>query len=1720
MANIGNLSFGIGGDDKELRKILDDRKKDAIELQKLLSSFNLGNKKPNTQLTETVRNQEKLNRLEQSNLRLQETRDRVAANSLISQQRVNQAAQRTNAIQLQNLRLDNDRIASEQRVRTEAERTEAVRRRSAAEIARLEQDRRNRERIDNQRLLTEIQRTEAARRRAALVGVQGNNSMATSMGLVNRTLFNQRVLLSDLSKQLGIYFSIYQVGAFIKELAMVSGEFEKQRLSLAAILQNKVAADKIFGQIRDLAVYSPFNFSELTNYAKQLSAFSIPANELFDTMKRLADVSAGLGVDMNRIILAYGQVRSAAVLRGQELRQFTEAGIPLVDELAKKFRELNGQAISTGDVFDKISNREVPFQMIKDIFEEMTNEGGKFYKMQEIQATSLSGMISNLRDAYDIMLDSIGSANSETLKGAVSSLVEIMDNWQKYWNILKTIIAAYGTYRATLLVVSAVEKANLAVRKEAMIIMRQNIAQNVAFSKAQVASAARTEVLTKKLNGLKAALAFNPAALFVSGLTIAIGLIASYVSHQNQLEEKLFDTIIAINDESRSVNNLINRLKELSSTTDENSKENIERLKILNKLSETEPDVARAIKDHATNLDELTKAQERYNSAVSIRKFATYAANEDKGMFSDNLIESLTNFNKAQNKSDMAAAKLVKGYNQIEEALSRWKHESVNVTGAMDNLSDATISELNKITSSSDSFIEKILKIRKLVSSTPAGSERVAMHRLKDLMDEGDFASYVRFNNELKKATAEADSNINAFVEDVEGYLKVNNLNINENEKSVRELVKSWKELGDEAQKKILLKLGIEWEGKAEADSDLSAWQERMDKALGTTIKIKADSNLNDVMEEMGKKYKELKTRMDSQKPILIKYKYDFENNVFPNPKSISPVIKQISESFQADKKDVDNLGNAATEVGKKLTDLYTPKDKGGNKKDKVVDGLKKQVELIKDARKQYLELQKVMSKQDAYDKLKTVPEYENVKQENITDDGYISFIREQLDKIKGRNTDAAKEVRIVWNKELGEIQIKKISDDAQKGIAQIEKTLSNHKEKYKLYNQLFELTGDKGQAAKLAFGDSSAAVTTYIDAMKEQLKGMSGGGIYEDLLKVDPKTLTEPVRKMVDDIRQAIQEEDFTFKVDMAKVVSDYATTEEKITAIHNKYESEREKVRNSTDPTLDQDKVIERLDMAESDAVAKLQEELWQLTPFYRQLFGDLSDISYRHLKKMAEDAKEMVMLIATEKKDPDDPNSQLKYGKYDRREKLVGYFKPDEEGNVTKTVINLKEYDRVIGKIASIHKELRNQNPFDSLLRSFDSYKINEGTDQEKEMPMLDIIASKAKDLNVIVQELSGGFGDMFDALGNDSAADATQFIGEMVGAASNVAMGIASGNPVQVISGIVGGISSIAKNHDKKLDRAIEKSKIKVKGLQNAYSELEMVVSRQLGSITQSQAEQQIKNLEQQKRELQSQIRNEKDKKKSDKGAIADYEKQIIDLNDKIRYFYEDLAGEQFGIKIQEWAKSISDALVDAWSKGEDAAKAFDNTVADIMKNVFKSVMQKEYVEKSMNTLRNLMFGSDGRGGVLGDGKLDNRDLSQIVNELANMKKNLGQWQTAWDDIVKAAKEAGINLLENTSEDTLSKGIAGVTEDTANLLASYINAMRADLSMQLSFVGRILANTESYNNYFALMQADIMLIQMNTLRTANNTDRLVELSEVTYSILRNASISGSGVKFNIN
>lgn len=318
--------------------------------------------------------------------------------------------------------------------------------------------------ISQQQLAREVAKTALAEEKVTTQQEKTNREREKGNRLVGET--NQKVgEQSRIMKQLvglaGTYFSVQGVRSFLSELIKITGEFEVQKMAMTSMLQSSEAADNIFNAYRQLALESPYTFQDFTKFGKQLLAFNIPAEDLVDTTKRLADVAAGLGVDMGRIILAYGQIKSAGVLKGTELRQLTEAGVPILDSLAKQIEETTGKTVRLAEVFQMISKKQIPFEMVEKAFREMTDEGGKFYNMQEVLVETLQGKIGKLRDVWQQTLYDMGSTSdlNAFLKGTIDWATKMVGNLDKIGKILLPIVSSIGAYGSSLLIVRGVQEA-------------------------------------------------------------------------------------------------------------------------------------------------------------------------------------------------------------------------------------------------------------------------------------------------------------------------------------------------------------------------------------------------------------------------------------------------------------------------------------------------------------------------------------------------------------------------------------------------------------------------------------------------------------------------------------------------------------------------------------------------------------------------------------------------------------------------------------------------------------------------------------------------------------------------------------------------------------------------------------------------------------------------------------------------------------------------------------------------------------------------------------------------------------------------------------------------------------------------------------------------------------------------------------------------------------
>ena len=461
----------------------------------------------------------------------------------------------------------------------------------------------------------------------------------------NTALSESHSRLGTLIKSTVAYFSLRQVTNFLRNIRAVTAEFEMQRVALGGIIQDSDKASELFKQIKAAAIKSPFEIKDLVSYTKQLSAYRIETDQLFETTQRLADVSSGLGVDMGRIILAYGQVRAASVLRGQELRQFTEAGIPLVELLAEKFSQLSGRMVNTAEVFDLISKRAVSFKMIKEIFEDMTNAGGMFYKMQEKQAETLQGKWMNLKDSVSIMYDEIGNTKDihTAMEWMLSFTTALMNNWRTVGKVLGGVIASMTAYKIavtnTTIAINAQTAANaiaqkmewsrqIGMSKTISLIFGETAARKIqiALMRTYVAvktkEVAATNLFTKAFYKMTSALLKNPYALAIAGIT-ALGYgLYQLMTNANKAKisvddfEKSLESFKQSKSHAKDIDDLCAAYDELNKKTDKTAEEQKKLERITKDLAKAYPSAVAGVDAQTGALKINTKAIKSNNEAV------------------------------------------------------------------------------------------------------------------------------------------------------------------------------------------------------------------------------------------------------------------------------------------------------------------------------------------------------------------------------------------------------------------------------------------------------------------------------------------------------------------------------------------------------------------------------------------------------------------------------------------------------------------------------------------------------------------------------------------------------------------------------------------------------------------------------------------------------------------------------------------------------------------------------------------------------------------------------------------------------------------------------------------------------------------------------------------------------------------------------------------------
>lgn len=1676
---------------------------------------------------------------------------------------------------------------------------------------------------------------------------------------MNGAMNSQLSIVGQLRNEfLGLY-SIYAAQNFLRAVVDIGGELENQKIAMASILQDEGKATTIFNQIKKLAVASPFGVMDLNQYAKQLSAYSIPYNELYDTMKRLADISAGVGVDMGRIILAYGQIKAAKFLKGTELRQLTEANIPMVDKLAERFSKLEGRIVSAGEVLDMISKKKVTFEDVKDVLWELTDDGGMFNNMQEVLSESVKSKWKNLADAIDIMLGDIAESMGSTLKWTAESLTTLAQNWKEIVPFITAATAAFGTYRVAVYAGSramgvanaTLIKGTLAAKQKtaADLVMASNYRTLTAAEKGLIASrnamttaewralavsgalnkeqalrlitlgkikSGQAGHITQLLNISKAELQvamsagkarvamtmlsygakqvwtafkglFNPYMYLFAGLFAITELWYKSGQKADEMNERISELTTRAQDGFKNLTKEAQKFADVDpfKANDASLISSIEEMKTalkdyspvwadtFNETFKTD-DEGNTVKSLAEQYillrNALNDTKEAYRLLNAIKGTSEHANEATDGYFDDSFLENINDYIDAEERVNKIIGRMSGSYIEYSTAMQKViaKHGDFAKAASGKPLKEQlsilkeypkALASLNNELPFTGGYRDDIFQLRKAWKN----SKRIYMEDV--LPDMKDFLS--GYKSRLKAAGWDLENlsdaqkiaiglDISSFFDTFEKMPKY--MRDFFNEKTLEE--------------EFNIKINAEYTEASQSFSDLQKkLNEATDGQFEAQIKVSTDSEK--IIEGIQKGYKEAKEATNQLKPVLIKAGIDLSGIGAIDLSKLPDWQKQIVSDY---KKDFDTMQageKGAKEIGFSLTDPN--KDK--SKKDAFAERLKERVNLLKEAYSEYKKWTGIVGKGEAASKVKESGNFDSLfkGKEPVN----IANYRDELNKILNQLDDKTEERRVLKvsiRKVIWDIDANAMKEASDKATKELERYVSDVSKKWDIYKQLINAGASKKDASTYAFGfltDYENEAQYLIDTVQKKLKEKAvdlpftlSDDEAESILGGEDSPLYKQFFKVWKDAKEAFEKDKVSIALDDTKVIANARSTIEKIRILSEQYASKTGLSVGKNGELVGDTSGLNNVQKAYLDEYNKklieLKSTLLQLLPEWEKIFGDKEQRSFSDLKEAERIAREIKN------------NAKVSYDSDGKPNGFTSFFTKDD-GSIENVKGAYSLLDKLIKAIPQLQDAQLAVNPFKTLAKNVkELFTSEKDSDKlEKEIGRLGESAAESADL---VGNFAGQMSSMFDALGNEGMADTMGNVQDAMSSISNIGQGFAKGGIVGGIAAAAGEavnwIGKIAQAHDKKLDKAIEKSKLRAQQLQYIYEQIDGILERFLGSGTElklvdaendrtrlNQLNNQIgaiRNkgkinifdlmslqkykqeagklqkrvsaydeggaygyqralMQEQLSELEKQRQAEIDKKKTDDSKVADYENQIAEMKQQIKDFAEETAESLYGINLKDWASQLGDALYEAWQKGEDGAEAFKNKVADIMGDVMNSILKISILEPAMQQLQKMLFGEDGMSGYFGkDFSLDEKELESIADYLMGVSEKTDDYYSMLDKLNNyMEKKYGVSMKEEEEDSGsgLSKGIQNVTENTANLLASYINAIRADVSVKREYVRRLVE--ELFPAYNVIAQAQLQQLTMIQINTAKNVEFVEEIRDILHR-----NINGVN-KFNI-
>lgn len=1509
------------------------------------------------------------------------------------------------------------------------------------------------QKVADQQAMAETRRANATNESNARIERQNRKAEASerrkrdAVERTNEAYKRQGGYLQRLFQRMVAYVSVAQAFSFVRNVRDVTAEFELQRVALGSIIGDLNEANAMFEQIKAAAVKSPFQIKELVTYTKQLAAYKIETDELFETTQRLADISAGLGVGMERLILAYGQIRATGYLRASEVRQLTEAGIPIIEELAKKMSQLRGETVSAAEVMGLISERAISFGMVKEVFDDMTSAGGMFYKMQEKQAETLAGQWSNLQDAISIMYEEIGNTEgvNNSIKGTIGLVKSLAENWRDVWSVVQSLSVAMGVYYVAMKntavaskALSIAEATRLSTLKATTIYMPKFLASTKlaitltrAYRVAVIKSATATGLLSKAFWGLTKAMLSNPYTAVLAalaGITFAIVKFATKTKTTQERIDDLNKSVASLTDLKDDVKPLVDELDALSQKANKTADEQKRLKQVTQELADKYPSTISAVREYGKEVDITAgKVRELYEAELKAKTVGLRAELVEDERALNDLRKRYDNIIKTINKGTYTTSIATQGGKPViyeksytQEELAQFWQEAKKVEEEMrpleQSIRDAKVA-LGDIPPEATRAIEAFGSWKQTIKDFKTGLKNDLGEDIK-LFDDDIINQFTSLNDALDSVAEQYNKNDEAIKRYTQTLAskkltQAERKDIEDKKTRATAFRDTASAILDYYNARSLLN---KKKGGNEGESELSILQ----KELQLHEKIYA-------------KYKEYRKYMsDEQAQAKVEdYFGDTIKSLMFEPKYDSQGFKQVLKQYQDYARTLPESEKVVLDIGFKVEDINWQ-----DTKTELEDSLKR----LSD------QLSRTKTAKDFFDRML-----------GMTGDRELSATLTM--SVYGDDADVmggllAQQTANAFKKKYKDIDFSDVAI-SDKGIFDWETILMEGTEQ-------FDKFGEQG----------------WLDFLK------------------DVQAAQDASAKRLETLMNELEKT----KTYSEKLVDIYTNTQERLNAIDQEVSDETTRKR-----------LKEQAKELQTKEMQKLQYESFKDSPMYVAMFENLDATSTAMLTNMRNHIvklqSEWQKLSPTQLKELQSRINEIDKqlatrnpfkGIVDGIKEMnaLGNREQDEQSLLDATKKKLqaeKEYAQAVAdgkgeaeiqRLASaLQKCVDNEKKAAEQMTKWDNatQKVMQGMQNLQQITQL--VQTTTTAVNDIV-EAFGGWGDAADEEFWNTIING---INGLMSGVQSLGTGIVLSliNPMLGIPSIISGIGSIVPSignliyagRIKRANEEIERQQELLDSLAYSYERLGKAQEKAFGSEYISNYQQRMENLQAQQEAYLKQADAERSKgKKADEDKIKEYEEQARATADAIKDMQSELSEYFLGTDLTSAARDFANAWIEAY-------KEFGSTT-DAMKEKFQDMIQNMVVEsfaaKVMQTALQPIF--DEIDKMSEDGALDMSEASKIADMT---KVAVGNIDVGMTNLMDALSQAGISVRGMGSDMTgISRDIATASEESILGLAAGINTQNFYISQvptKLDTIIGLLRGDGAMPQGSAITLQDVMIAQ---------------------------------------